>query len=123
MIEQLASLLLPIDALLNHDSFDTMTVANMPHELVAAFRNMWFLSILFQFTVADGEGSAMQWQRPALLHIALKTPPIVSEEARESLSGDIEYNAVIRQEYAQHVSSNFYAHTELRGMLTSLICR
>jgi phosphatidylinositol 4-kinase len=103
MVEQLASLLLPIDALLNHPSFDEATIANLSAETTALFRNMWFLCSLFQFTAADGEGSAMQWQRHALLHIAVKSPSIVSEEARESLSGDIEYNAVIRQEYAQHV--------------------
>jgi phosphatidylinositol 4-kinase len=105
MVEQLASLLLPIDALLNHETFDAATIAGFSSEVVALFRNMWFLCTLFQFTAAegDGSGSAMQWQKPALLHIAVKSPAIVSEEARESLSGDIEYNSVIRQEYALNV--------------------
>jgi phosphatidylinositol 4-kinase len=108
MVEQLASLLLPIDSLLSHGVFDASTIARLSSELVALFRNMWFLCTLFQFTAVEGEGSgsAMQWQQPALLHIAVKSPPIVSEEARESLAGDIEYNSVIRQEYAQNVSGH-----------------
>ncbi|EIN07209.1 hypothetical protein PUNSTDRAFT_71064 [Punctularia strigosozonata HHB-11173 SS5] len=99
MIEQLASLLLPIEALLSHDDFN-------PHldaapALVSLFRNMWFLCILFRFTSPDEmEHLAMEWLKPALVRIAEKTPPIVLENARDSLAGDIEYNAVIRQEYA-----------------------
>jgi hypothetical protein len=104
MVEQLVSLLLPIDSLLSRNIFDTEAIQAMPMELVNLFRNMWFLSTLFQFTAPDEkEGSAMQWQRPALMHIAVKTPPLVSEEAGDALGGEIEYNPVIRQEYAQHV--------------------
>jgi phosphatidylinositol 4-kinase A len=103
MIEQLASLLLPIEALLSHDDFS-------PHldaapALVSLFRNMWFLCILFRFTSPDEmEHLAMEWLKPALVRIADKTPPIILENARDSLASDIEYNAVIRQEYANTVS-------------------
>jgi phosphatidylinositol 4-kinase len=104
MIEQLASLLLPIDALLGHDLFDPRTATSLPTEVITLFRNMWFLCILFHFTsVEERSGSAMEWQRPALQRIAVKTPAIVLEEARDSLFGEIEYNTVVRQEFAQAV--------------------
>lgn len=111
MIEQLSSLLLPIDALLAHNLFDPRVHTDLPPEVVPLFRNMWFLCVLFHFTLADDKaGSAVEWRRPALLRIAVKTPSIVLEESRDSLFGDIEYNAVIRQEYAQAVSQFCLSH-------------
>lgn len=108
MVEQLSSLLLPIDALLVHNLFDPRLSADLPPEVIPLFRNMWFMCVLFQFTSAeDNADSAMEWRRPALLRIAVKTPAIVLEESRDSLFGDIEYNAVIRQEYAQSVSTTY----------------
>lgn len=102
MIEQLASLLLPIDALLAHSDFNPQN--NASPELVTLFRNMWFLCILFHFTYGeDKDETAMDWQKPALARIAVKTPFIVLEEAHDSLASDLEYNAVIRQEYAHTV--------------------
>jgi phosphatidylinositol 4-kinase len=103
MIEQLASLLLPIDALLSHEDFN-------PHEevtsgVVSLFRNMWFLCTLFHFTSVDEkEETAMDWLKPSLAHIAAKTPSTVLEESHDSASSDVEYNPVIRQEYAHTVS-------------------
>lgn len=103
MIEQLASLLLPIDALLSHSDI-SITAATSP-TLIPLFRNMWFLCILFHFTVADGKDhAAMAWQRPALARIAVKTPTIVLEEARDTIVSDLDYNPVIRQEFAETVS-------------------
>jgi phosphatidylinositol 4-kinase len=103
MIEQLASLLLPIDSLLAHADFNPQT--NASPEIVTLFRNMWFLCILFHFTSSEEkEDTAMEWQRPALARIAAKTPYIVLEEAHDSISNELEYNTVIRQEYAQSVS-------------------
>ncbi|KAF5380919.1 hypothetical protein D9615_004166 [Tricholomella constricta] len=104
MIEQLASLLLPIDALLGHHDFN-------PHQdassgVVSLFRNMWFLCILFHFTCnKDKEETAMDWLKPALSHIAAKTPSMVLEESHDSVASDVEYNSVIRQEYAHTVIS------------------
>lgn len=104
MVEQLASLLLPIDALLSHDDFN-------PHkdsspEIVSLFRNTWFLCVLFGFTRADtSEATAMNWLRPALSRIATKTPSMVVEESHDAVASDVEYNSVIRQEYANTVSS------------------
>ena len=107
MVEQLASLLLPIDALLAHTDFNPQIDASS--ETVALFRNMWFLCILFHFTSSEEkEDTAMEWQKPALARIASKTPSIVLEEAHDSISSELEYNTVIRQEYAQSVSSLSY---------------
>lgn len=104
MVEQLASLLLPIDALLSHEEFNPQFDASPA--LVSLFRNMWFLCILFRFTSPDDEEHlAMEWLKPALVRIADKTPSIILEDARDSLSGDIEYNSVIRQEYAHTVGT------------------
>ena len=45
----------------------------------------------------------MDWQRPALARIAAKTPPIVLEEAHDTIANAVEYSSVIRQEYAHSV--------------------
>jgi phosphatidylinositol 4-kinase A len=104
MIEQLASLLLPIDALLEHTDFNPQL--NTPLEMVTLFRNMWFLCALFHFSSDEAnEGSAMEWQRPVLQHIAAKTPALVIEESHDSIANDVEYNTVIRQEFANTVAS------------------
>ena len=103
MTEQLASLLLPIDALLSHGDFDIGP--DVPATLTTLFRNMWFTCVLFQFTSSDdSEQTAMEWQKPALARIAMKTPPIVLDEARDTIVSDLEYNPVIRKEYVETVS-------------------
>ena len=102
MIEQLASLLLPIEALLSHENFDPQ--ANASPELVSLFRNMWFLCSLFHFAMFEEKDQiAMNWVRPVLGKIASETPAIVVEEAMD-LVGELEYNTVIRREYAHTVS-------------------
>ncbi|KAG6828586.1 hypothetical protein H0H92_007376 [Tricholoma furcatifolium] len=104
MIEQLASLLLPIDALLAHKDFNPQT--NASKGIVALFRNMWFLCVLFNFTNnQDKTDNAMDWLKPALSHIAIKTPSMVLEESHDSVTSDVEYNSVIRQEYANTIIS------------------
>ena len=101
MTEQLASLLLPIDALLSHTDF---ILSDEPSSaLVTLFRNMWFLCVLFQFTSGDGKDTAMAWQKPALARIAIKTTIIVLEAANDSIVSDLEYNPVIRKEYVETV--------------------
>ncbi|THH29581.1 hypothetical protein EUX98_g4604 [Antrodiella citrinella] len=123
MTEQLASLLLPIDALLAHSD---VYMKEMSPASISLFRNMWFLCILFRFTDGDGKDqTAMAWQRPALARIAVKTPIIVLEEARDTIVGDLDYNPVLRQEYVETVvnthRSVLQKHiplrvTELRGL-------
>ncbi|CAA7271519.1 unnamed protein product [Cyclocybe aegerita] len=109
MIEQLASLLLAIDALLAHPDFN-------PHkepspEIIGLFRNTWFLCVLFGFTTDETkEWAAMDWLKPALARIAVKTPSMVVEEAHDAVASDVEYNSVIRQEYANAVISKHRNH-------------
>lgn len=99
MIEQLSALLLPIDALLAHSDFELHKSASP--ELVALFRNMWFLCVLFHFTSSDlRHESLTDWQRAALSRIAIKTPPLVIEDMSDYASSALEYNSVIRHEYA-----------------------
>lgn len=106
MVEQLASLLLPIDALVVHQDFKSWESATP--EVVALFRNLWFLCVLFNFTtMEDSEANAMDWLKPALTRLATKTPPMVIEEFQDAFASDIEYNTVIRQEYADSVSRTY----------------
>ncbi|KAK7034075.1 Phosphatidylinositol 4-kinase stt4 [Paramarasmius palmivorus] len=84
MIEQLAGLLLPIDAFLLTKT-STLKIAAHPHSF------------------NEKEVTAMEWQRPALARIAAKTPALVVEEAHDSVASDVEYSSVIRQDYADTV--------------------
>ncbi|EFI28353.1 atypical/PIKK/PI4K protein kinase [Coprinopsis cinerea okayama7 len=114
MVEQLASLLLPVDALLTHADFNPHEDASK--EIVTLFRNTWFLCVLFDFTHMDNqESTALDWLRPALARIALKTPSMVVEESLDAIASDVEYNSVIRQEFAQTVISKH------RALLTKYI--
>ncbi|CDO73608.1 hypothetical protein BN946_scf185014.g78 [Trametes cinnabarina] len=118
MSEQLASLLLPIDALLSHDDF--VLGPDVSYNMVTLFRNMWFLCVLFGFTAPPDRGhTAMEWRQPALARIAARTPPIVLEEAHDTIVSDLEYNTVIRQEYVETVISKHRAlltkHIPLRS--------
>lgn len=102
MVEQLISLLLPIDALLRHSDYNPENSATP--EMASQFRDMWFLCTLFNFCAPDEKGgSATDWRRPALSRIAGKAPALVSEAAHESLASDIEYSNVLRQDYARTV--------------------
>lgn len=102
MVEQLASLLLPIDALLAHADFNPHI--NASPEIASLFRNMWFLCVLFHFTTDDHkEDRALEWQKPALARIAAKTPPLVVEGAHDFIANELDYNTVIRHEYAHSV--------------------
>lgn len=99
MIEHLSALLLPIDALLSHGDFNPH--ANPSTDLVALFRNTWFLCVLFRFTSLDTPRDALtDWRRSALSRIATKTPPIVLEEAQDYASSALDFNSVIRHDYA-----------------------
>lgn len=93
LTDQLAGLLLPIDAVLAHDTFD-------PHhsptpELVALFRNMWFICVVLGIprTLKD-------WHLNALERIAFKTPALVLESAHDYVSSDLEYNSILRKDFS-----------------------
>jgi len=104
MIEQLASLLLPIDALLAQSDFNPRKDSSP--DIASLFRNTWFLCTLFGFTTEDTtEVTAMDWLKPALARISVKTPSTVVEESHDAVASDVEYNSVIRLEYANTVGS------------------
>ena len=76
---------------------------------------MWFLCVLFQFTFIDeSDHLAMSWKGPAMARIAARTPPIVLEEAHDTIVSDLEYNPVIRREYAETVSAPLIPITPVR---------
>ena len=98
MIGQLASLLLPIEALLNHQ--DRNLHSKPSSKLVGLFRSIWFLSSLFHFAMFEEKDQiAMNWVRQVLGRVASKTPVVVVED----LVGGLEYNTVLRREYAHTV--------------------
>ena len=121
MIEQLAALLLPIDALLFQTNF--YPHVNPSTEITDLFRNMWFLCVLFHFTDREGrENTVMEWQVAALARIASKTPKIVLEDIHDAVS-ELEYNTVIRHDYVHSASifaSNVYFNMYL---LICFVCR
>ncbi|THH11990.1 hypothetical protein EW145_g299 [Phellinidium pouzarii] len=129
MVDQLGSLLLPIDALLTQIDFEP--TVNASPEVVTLFRNLWFLSVLFHFANAEERGlPSSEWQVAALSRIAVKTPPIVLEEVPDFVTSNLEYNTIIRQEYAQTAISTHRAlllklvplrHSEVRYLLPSQI--
>ncbi|CAG7846286.1 Phosphatidylinositol 4-kinase stt4 Short=PI4-kinase; Short=PtdIns-4-kinase [Serendipita indica DSM 11827] len=97
-MEELCSLLLPLDALLSHADFHPHV--NALPTLVTKFRNLWLLCVLFGFTSTHNKPPCMnEWHVHALMRIAEKTPPIVLEDAHEFMSAELEYNPVLRQDY------------------------
>lgn len=102
LMEELCSLLLPIDALLDHKDFDPDH--NPSSLLTTRFRNMWFICVLFNFTPSPQRASCMtDWHIGALSRIAEKTPPIVLEESYDFITTDLEFNPVLREDYLEKV--------------------
>lgn len=64
---------------------------------------MWFLCVLFGFTHPTSTVTTRPTLKDALTQIAIKTPPIVREEENEYLTSALEYNNVIRHDYAQNI--------------------
>ena len=102
LMAELCSLLLPIDALLDHTDFHP---GHSPSSLLTTrFRNMWFICVLFNFTPSPQRASCMtDWHIGALSHIAEKTPPVVLEEAYDFITTDLEFNPVLREDYLEKV--------------------
>jgi phosphatidylinositol 4-kinase len=93
-------MLLPIDALLAQQDFQP----RRDTKIVTLFRNMWLLSILFEFhLISEQPFPVNAWRRAALSRISVKTPPIVVEEAQDYVLNDLEYNSIIRQNFAHTV--------------------
>ena len=63
---------------------------------------MWYLCVLFHFTVSEG-GAVLEWLQPVLARIAIRTPPLVLEG--DTIVNELAYSKVIRQEYAETASN------------------
>ena len=102
MMEELCSLLLPLDALLFHEDFQPHL--NPTPLLTTRYRNLWLLCVLFGFTNPSKRPDCMtEWHVQALMRIAEKTPPIVLEDTYGFVSAELEYNPILRQDYLQEV--------------------
>lgn len=102
IMEELCSLLLPLDALLSHEDFQPHL--NPTPLLTTRYRNLWLLCVLFEFTNVSKRPDCMtEWHVQALMRIAEKTPPIVLEDTYGFVSAELEYNPILRQDYLQEV--------------------
>ena len=102
MKASLAALLIPISTLLSHTSFSPHV--NSGPELVAHFRNMWFLCVAFGFSGQDGKKRLSEHEFDALQSIAEKTPAIILESATDYVASDLEFNSILRKDFASSVS-------------------
>jgi phosphatidylinositol 4-kinase len=98
----LGALLIPISALLSHADYHPDRVAST--ELVAHFRNLWFLCVVFGISGQAGKQKFSSHTIEALGIIAEKTPALVLESASDYVDSDLEYNSVLRKDYASSVS-------------------
>jgi len=98
----LAALLIPIAELLAHEKYHP-DVAAAP-ELVGHFRNLWFLCVVFGLSGQAGRKKLSDHEFAALGIIAEKTPALVLESANDYVASDLEYNSILRKDFASSVS-------------------
>lgn len=99
----LAGLLIPISVLLCHKDFHPEISAST--ECVALFRNMWLLCVAFGLSGRPGRTSLSEHEQNALATIATKTPPLVPENANDFVGSELEYNTILRKDFASSVHS------------------
>ena len=99
----LAALLIPISTLLLHPSYNPSRSASP--ELVAHFRNLWFLCVVFGLSGQTGRKRLSEHESNALAIIAEKTPALVLESAVDYVASDLEYNSILRKDFAASVST------------------
>lgn len=97
----LAALLIPISALLSHSLYHPDRSPSA--ELVSLFRNLWFLCVVFGLSGQAGRKRISEYETQALGIIAEKTPALVLENATDFVASDLEYNSVIRKDFATSV--------------------
>lgn len=97
----LAALLIPISTLLAHPVY--RPDHSPSPELVAHFRNLWFLCVSFGLSGEAGRKRLSEHEANALMIIAEKTPAIVLESANDYVASDLEYNSILRKDYAAAV--------------------
>jgi phosphatidylinositol 4-kinase len=99
----LAALLVPISTLLSHDSYHPDHVPST--ELVAHFRNLWVLCVVFGLSGQVGKQQLHEHEVIALGIIAEKTPPLVLEGANDFVASELEYSSILRKDFAYSVST------------------
>ena len=97
----LAALLIPIAELLGHANYHPDKGASA--ELVAGFRNLWFLCVVFGISGQRGRKQLGEVGVHALGVIAEKTPALVLESANDYVDSDLEYGSILRKDFAASV--------------------
>lgn len=98
LTSQLAGLILPIEAVLAHADYHPDQAPTS--ELIALFRNMWFLTVVLGIPTSLDE-----WHHAALARVALKTPALILESAQDYVESDLEYNSILRRDFSPVVLS------------------
>lgn len=111
MKAQLAALLLPIAEVLSHRDYHPDI--NPSQECVALFRNFWLLCVVFNLSGSRSQLS--EHEASALATIAEKTPCLVLEKANDFVGSELEYNTILRKDFAHSI------HSKLRSMLTEVV--
>nr|XP_018260847.1 phosphatidylinositol 4-kinase [Kwoniella dejecticola CBS 10117]OBR83005.1 phosphatidylinositol 4-kinase [Kwoniella dejecticola CBS 10117] len=97
----LAALLIPIATLLSHPSYHPDRGASP--EIVAHFRNLWFLCVVFGLSGPAGLKRLSDHETNALRTIAEKTPALVLENSNDFVASDLAYNSILRKDFAAHI--------------------
>ena len=97
----LAALLIPISALLSHPTY--YPAKSSSPELVAHFRNLWFICVAFGICGSASKKRLSEHELHALSNIAEKTPALILENATDYVASDLEYNSVLRKDFAAHI--------------------
>ncbi|BEI82759.1 hypothetical protein CcaverHIS002_0306270 [Cutaneotrichosporon cavernicola] len=110
---QLAALLLPIAELLSHPTYHPDH--NASTETVSQFRNMWLLCVAFGLSSRNGKSILSEHEENALSVIASKTPALYQEQNTDFVGSDLEYNTILRKDFAQSINSR------MRQTLTEML--
>jgi phosphatidylinositol 4-kinase len=102
-LSELAALLLPIDAVLANPACTPSL--NPSPDIVGAFRDMWFLCVVYGFT-RNNSSYVNESGQAALRRIASKTPALILEKDKDYVNSGLEYNPVFRRDYTHTVSSS-----------------
>ncbi|OCF44647.1 phosphatidylinositol 4-kinase [Kwoniella heveanensis CBS 569] len=97
----LAALLIPISTLLSHPNYHP-DKAPSP-ELVAHFRNLWFICVAFGLSGPAGRKRLSEHETGALRAIAEKTPALVLENSNDFVASELAYNSILRKDFAASV--------------------
>jgi phosphatidylinositol 4-kinase len=109
----LAALLIPISELLSHNDYNPQLSPSA--ECVALFRNLWLLCVVFGLSGKAGRNQLSDHEASALAIIAKKTPPLVLENATDFVGGELEYNTVLRKDFAVSI------HSKMRQQVTDVL--